>query len=207
MTISRDRKRIQLPTSGAVFQGTKGEPHHSMFALEAARNLGYTMNHRVPQMLISGCGWPVDDGGITPPARAGQMFDTYAAPADPDDRVLGPHGRAPVWWPHVNDLTLQYAIRACQMSGGSDGKIDIIVADKPWPVAGVTDTAPGNGLYVKTTITVSNATYNTGTGAANGEYTGSIQVTWPRAYDGMVYIYIIGRIALLGTWAIWVAAS
>lgn len=189
MSVEKDREWIQLPTGGAVYQATKGEPHHSFYAKAMARNLNYALEHRVPQMLVAGNGHHDDDGtnAITCMWGGG------------GSDLLFMHGRAPVHWPHSNDLTIGYAIRAgCALGGGS---FDIYICDRAWP----DKTAPGDCQYVKETVSpINNATYNTGTGTANGAYTGTIAVTWPKNYESMVYIYVLSDSGVhYGHWCFW----
>ena len=200
MTISKDRKRIDLPAAGDVYQGAKGEPHHAMFAGETIKNLGYTMNHRVPQVLISGCGG-VEDDGIT---VGTWMFDTAPIGILAAERVLCGHGSSPAWWPHANNLTIGYAARAEKVFPALDGELVIVVTDKRWKVADRADVTPGDGLYVKESLAVQNNAYNMGAGVANGEYVGTKLVTWPRAVDSMVYVYILGFLINIGHWSVWV---
>lgn len=187
---------LRLPESGSATAriGTKGHALGADWADAMASNVSYTLDQRVPQVIMSGCHVTADIGTF-----AG-MAGFYSEAAG--TFTLGPRGRAPVFQPFSG--IVGYAFKAAHdgtQEGG--GEIEIYVGDSPWPYDSPT------GRYCKKTVTVAS-----GSGDLYA-YTGQIQADEdgkypevPIAADGMVYVYFkLSYIAKLGAYCVWALPS
>jgi len=194
MTITNSQHWRRLPTdTGAADIAQKGQPVSSSIIRETVRNTNYAAQHRIPGVLIGGCGHTDDYG-------EGVAGAQYASNRVWSLTGLGPRGHSLVWDPHATALTVGYAIRAEGIAGL--GVIDIYLCDQAWTAAA----PPVASKSTKASVAITGGSYSTGgVGTVNGEYKGSIAADFPAPPDRIYHIYFdMTQILVIGSWCVWV---
>lgn len=174
MSTTSDRRHIALPTSGVAYQGSKGQPHHPFFAQELAKNLNYALLNKTASMIATGHGAIVADNTFNT-TDSNLTFDT-----------LGPLAHIVIPWPHTIGMTVAWAVRAYAAAHPAAGTMTIYACDRPWTAS----LPPTNCLYDSLAVNVANQLFNDSTGTANGEYIGTLPVTFPLRKDSMLHLYV-----------------